>query len=72
MLGRKSILDTVLDQCATLVRDGSKADCDRIDQFQTSIRELEQSLADRETFDYDKPSFDISDHFVGETNKQKI
>ena len=73
MLGRdKSILDTVLDQCATLVRDGSKADCDRIDQFQTSIRELEQSLADRETWlDYDKPSFDISDHFVGESTINK-
>ncbi len=63
-----SILDTVGSQFSGTLRTASQRDRDRINQFQTSIRELERSLADRETWlDRDKPSFDISDHFVAET-----
>jgi len=63
-----SILDTVGSQFAGAIQNASRLDRDRLDQFQTSIRELESSLADRTTWlDRDKPSFDISEHFVGET-----
>ncbi|TWT42785.1 hypothetical protein KOR42_46400 [Thalassoglobus neptunius] len=63
-----SILDTLGSQFEGVKRNASRLDRDRLDQFQTSIRELENSLADRETWlDRDKPSFDIADHFVGET-----
>ncbi|MEW4488162.1 DUF1552 domain-containing protein [Thalassoglobus sp. JC818] len=62
-----SILDTLGSQFAGVRTNASRLDRDRLDQFQTSIRELEHSLADRETWlDRDKPSFDISEHFVGE------
>jgi hypothetical protein len=66
MLDRNgSILDTVGSQFSGLLNNSSKTDRDRIDQFQTSIRELEHSLADRKTWlDRDKPSFDISGHFA--------
>ncbi len=60
-----SILDTVGSQFAGVLNDASRLDRDRLDQFQTSIRELERSLSDRKTWlDRDKPSFDISDHFA--------
>jgi hypothetical protein len=58
----KSILDTVASQFSGVLQGSSKFDQMRMDQFQTSIRELEQSLADRTTWlDRDKPSFDLSD-----------
>jgi len=63
-----SILDTVGSQFASVMNNASRLDRDRLDQFQTSIRELENSFADRETWlDRDKPTFDISGHFAGET-----
>lgn len=63
-----SILDAVGSQFAGAIKNASRLDRDRLDQFQTSIRELERSLADRATWlDRDKPRYDISQHFVGET-----
>ena len=61
-----SILDTVGNQFSDVLASASTHDRERADQFQTSLRELEQSLSDRKTWlDRDKPTFDISDHFVG-------
>lgn len=63
-----SILDTVNDQFGDVLQGASRLDRESAEQFQTSLRELEQSLADRNTWlDRDKPSFDISDHFKSET-----
>lgn len=60
-----SILDTVGGQFSGVLNDASRLDRDRLDQFQTSIRELERSLSDRKTWlDRHKPSFDISGHFA--------
>ena len=62
-----SILDTVGSQFEAALSSASKVDRERVDQFQTSVRELERSLADRMTWlQRDKPTFDISDHFVGQ------
>lgn len=65
MLDRNgSILDTVGSQFSGLLKNSSQLDQSRLDQFQTSIRELEHSLADRKNWlDRDKPTFDISGHF---------
>jgi len=64
----RSILDTVGNQFAGSLSAPSRFDRERLDQFQTSIRELERSLSDRTTWlDRDKPSFDLSDSLVGET-----
>ena len=61
-----SILDAVREQLADLRRRAGKWDRERLDQYGTSIRELEGSLADRsEWIDRDKPKFDISEHFAG-------
>ena len=66
MLNRnESILDTIGSQFSAILNNSSKRGRDRIDQFQTSIRELEHSLSDRKTWlDRDKPTFDISGHFA--------
>lgn len=62
-----SILDTVGEQFDGLLRNASKFDRERIDQFRTSVRELEGSLSNREAWlDRDKPGYDISKHFQGE------
>ncbi|MEC5125443.1 DUF1552 domain-containing protein [Verrucomicrobiales bacterium BCK34] len=62
-----SILDTVGDQFSAILKSGSKADADRIDQYQTSVRELEATFANRESWiGKDKPSFDISEHYRGD------
>lgn len=59
-----SILDTVGSQFAGELKNTSQLDRERVEQFQTSLRELENSLADRNTWlDRDKPGFDISGHF---------
>ncbi len=59
-----SILDTVGTQFSQILRRASARDRDQLDQFQTSVRELEQSLNDRQTWlDKDKPPFDLSQHF---------
>lgn len=61
----RSILDTVGSQFSDALKNASRADRERADQFQTSVRELEQSFADRTTWlDRDKPAFDISKHFA--------
>lgn len=63
-----SILDTVGRQFDRALSQASRADRQRADQFQTSVRELEQTLADRTTWlKKDKPSFDISEHFTSQT-----
>jgi len=60
-----SILDTVGSQFASVLKNASATDRGRIEQFQTSVRELESAFANRETWlDRDKPSFDISGHFA--------
>ncbi|MDB4359058.1 DUF1552 domain-containing protein [Verrucomicrobiales bacterium] len=62
-----SILDTVGDQFAGIIKSGSKADAERIDQYQTSVRELETTFANREQWiGRDKPKFDISNHYNGD------
>ncbi len=59
-----SILDAVRGQLATVGRQASRGDRQRLDQYATSIRELESSFADRGAWiDRDKPKFDISHHF---------
>ena len=63
----RSILDTVSRQFDNTLKRASQTDRQRLDQFQTSIRELENTLADRTTWlGRDKPEFDISQHFVGQ------
>lgn len=60
-----SILDTVGSQFTHLARAASAQDRQQLEQFQTSVRELEESFADRQTWlTRDKPSFDISGHFA--------
>ena len=60
-----SILDAVGDQFSSLLKDATSGDRDRIEQYQTSVRELENTLAKREHWiGRDKPEFDISDHFA--------
>ena len=62
-----SILDTVGSQFSKLLKQASSRDRDQLDQFQTSVRELEGSLKDRGTWlDKDKPTFDVSKYFDGE------
>lgn len=58
-----SILDTVGGQFSSVLKNATARDKDRIDQFQTSIRELENAFSDRKTWlKKDKPSFDLSKH----------
>lgn len=60
-----SILDAVGDQFSGLKKTASKTDLERLDQYQTSIRELESTFANRENWiGRDKPEFDISEHFA--------
>tara|TARA_B110000483_G_C18076916_1_gene496481 strand:- start:130 stop:1134 length:1005 start_codon:yes stop_codon:yes gene_type:complete len=59
-----SILDTVSDQLYSLRRNGTTADRIRLEQYETSVRELEGTFADRENWmDRNKPTYDISEHF---------
>lgn len=59
-----SILDTVSDQLYSLRRNGTTADRVRLEQYETSVRELEGTFADRENWmDRNKPTYDISEHF---------
>ena len=56
-----SLLDTVSQQFADATKNASQLDRERIAQFQSSVRQLERSLADRQTWlERDKPTFDIS------------
>lgn len=60
-----SILDAVGGQLSSLQQKASQTDKDRLDQYATSVRELESSFADRKNWiDKDKPRFDISEHFA--------
>lgn len=59
-----SLLDAVGNQFSSIKRNATSADHERIDQFQTSVRELEKVFSDRGNWiDRDKPEFDISGHF---------
>lgn len=61
-----SILDALGGQFSGLLKNASKFDRERIDQFQTSVRELEGSLSNREVWlDRDKPAYDLSNRFQG-------
>ncbi len=61
-----SILDAVGDQLASLQRRAGRRDLERLDQYATSVREMEGSLSARsEWIDRNKPKFDISRHFAG-------
>lgn len=60
-----SILDAVRGQLSSLQKKASTTDKTRLDQFASSVRELEGSFADRKMWiDRDKPAFDISEHFT--------
>jgi hypothetical protein len=60
-----SILDAVSEQFAGVKQRASHRDRERLDQYATSVRELENSFADRSQWiDRDKPKFDISEHFA--------
>ncbi|MEP3482297.1 MAG: DUF1552 domain-containing protein [Fuerstiella sp.] len=62
-----SILDAVGGQFSEILKTSSVRDRDHLDQFGTSVRELERSMKEREKWlDQDKPTFDISGHFNGE------
>ena len=57
-----SILDTVGDQFKGILNTAGANDRERLDQFQTSVRELETTLANRNGWlDKDKPTFDVSE-----------
>lgn len=61
-----SILDAVGGEFSSILRRSSRSDRERIDQYRTAVRELEQSLASRKTWlQKDKPTFDISQHLKG-------
>ena len=58
-----SILDSVGEQLAALRRRVGSRDSQRLEQYATSVRELESSFADRtQWINRDKPQFDISEH----------
>lgn len=62
----ESILDAVGDQFSAVSKHGSKADAGRLDQYQTSVRELEKTFESRQHWiGQEKPSFDISHHYEG-------
>ena len=60
-----SILDAVGEQLSGLKQQAGREDRERLDQYETSVRELEGSFSDRtQWIDRDKPRFDISEHFA--------
>ena len=61
-----SILDTVGSRFDGILKRSSHHDRQRIDQFQTSVRELEVTLKDRAAWlTKDKPTFDLAPYFKG-------
>ncbi len=59
-----TILDTVGDQFSKIKQQSSKQDQERLDQYASSVRDLERSFSDREKWiDRDKPKFDIEQYF---------
>ena len=68
LLRNGSILDTVGSRFTSLAGTSSNSDRGRLDQFQTSVRELEVSLQERTTWlERDKPKFDISRYMQGDS-----
>ena len=60
-----SVLDKVADQFAFLKKSASHFDHERLDQYQTSVREFEKVLENRRQWiGKDKPTFDISGHYA--------
>ena len=58
-------MDAVSDQYSSLQQRSGKSDRRRLDQFATSIRDLEKNLSSRQLWiDKDKPPFDISPYFA--------
>ncbi len=61
-----SILDAVGGDFSSILSNSSRSDRERIDQYRTAVRELEQSLSSRKDWlQKDKPTFDISGHLKG-------
>lgn len=64
-----SILDTVGDQFSNILGNASRNDHERLEQFQTAIREMERSITDRsEWLDRDKPNYDQNRLYASENN----
>lgn len=62
----RSILDTVGEQLAAVREKASSWDRHRLNQFETSLRDLESQLAARRRWlDRDKPAFALSSRFDG-------
>ena len=60
-----SILDAVGGQLANLKNNASSTDRERLEQYETSVRELEGSFSNRKNWiDRDKPEFSIDEHFA--------
>lgn len=60
----QSVLDNVANQLTDLKKSASRFDHDRLDQYETSIREFEQSLEKRGHWvNQDKPAYDLSTHY---------
>lgn len=59
-----SILDAVGGQLSSLKRNATTTDKERLDLYETSVRELEDAFSDRKNWiDKEKPTYDISEHF---------
>jgi len=59
-----SLLDAAGAQLSILKRGASGADLERLDQYETSVRELEKSFSNRKDWiDQDKPKFSIDEQF---------
>ena len=73
MIGRNaSILDTVGDQFTGTMNGATGKDRERLQQFETSVRELELTLSDRLTWiDRDKPKLELGADFLGDGTIRK-
>ncbi len=59
-----SVLDAVREQFSQLQKRAGQSNKQRLEQYATSVRELESSFADRASWvDRDKPKFDASGYF---------
>ena len=67
-----SILDTVGDQFSETIKRASGKDRERLQQFETSVRELELTLSDRLTWiDRNKPKLDLGSDFLADGTIRK-
>jgi len=67
-----SILDTVGDQFSETIKRATGKDRERLQQFETSVRELELTLSDRLTWiDRNKPKLDLGSDFLADGTIRK-